>query len=107
MAEPGGSGIGIGVYGLGRFGSFWAEALARFADVCVYSRSQERATPAGVRRVGEDEVLSRPALVLCVAISSVEEVLTRTRGRLRPGTVVMDTCSVKTYPVGLMERILP
>jgi prephenate dehydrogenase len=107
MASPGGSGVGIGVYGLGRFGSFWAEALARFADVCAYSRTPERATPAGVRRVGEDEVLSQPALVLCVAISAVEEVLSRTRGRLRPGTVVMDTCSVKTYPVGLMERLLP
>ena len=56
--------------------------------------------------MGEDEVLSQPSVILCVAISSVEEVLTRTRGRLRPGTVVMDTCSVKTYPVGLMERLL-
>jgi len=99
--------MAIGVYGLGRFGSFWAELLARSADVCAYTRSSERATPKGVRRVGEDEVLSQQALVLCVAISSVEEVLTRTRGRLRPGAVVMDTCSVKTHPVALMERLLP
>ncbi len=97
----------IGVYGLGRFGSFWAEILARSADVCAYSRSAERATPKGVRRVGEDEVLSQPALILCVAISSVEEVLGRMRGRLAPGSVVMDTCSVKTYPVSLMEKLLP
>jgi prephenate dehydrogenase len=97
----------IGVYGLGRFGSFWAQLLSRVAPVCAYSRSPERPTPPGVRRVGEEEVLGQPALFLCVAISAVEEVLTRTRGRMAPGAVVMDTCSVKTHPLGLMERLLP
>ena len=97
----------VGVYGLGRFGSFWAEQLARVMPVCAYSRSSHRATPPGVRRVGEDELLSLPAVFLCVAISAVEEVLLGMRGKLAPGAVVMDTCSVKTYPVGLMERLLP
>jgi len=97
----------IGIYGLGRFGSFWSELLARSADVCAYARSPDRPTPAGVRRVGEDEVLSQPVLMLCVAISAVEEVLTRARGRIPAGTLVMDTCSVKTWPVSLMERLLP
>jgi prephenate dehydrogenase len=97
----------IGVYGLGRFGSFWAEMLARSASVCAYSRSADRATPPGVRRVGEDEVLSQPVVIFCVAISSLEEVLERSRGRLAREVLVMDTCSVKTHPVGLMERILP
>ncbi len=99
--------MAIGIYGLGRFGSFWAELLARTTEVCAFSRSAERPTPKGVRRVGEDEVLAQQSLILCVAISSVEEVLTRCRGRLRAGSVVMDTCSVKTHPVALMERLLP
>jgi prephenate dehydrogenase len=97
----------IGVYGLGRFGSFWAELLARSFPVCAYSRSPDRPTPPGVRRAGEDEVLSQPVLILCVAISAVESVLERARGRLAPDALVMDTCSVKTYPVGLMEKLLP
>jgi prephenate dehydrogenase len=97
----------IGVYGLGRFGSFWAELLARSVPVCVYSRSAERATPPGTRRVGEAELLSQQVIFLCVAISAMEDVLGRTRGRLSPGALVMDTCSVKTHPVGLMERLLP
>ncbi len=37
----------------------------------------------------------------------MEDVLGRTRGRLAPDVLVMDTCSVKTHPVGLMERMLP
>jgi prephenate dehydrogenase len=97
----------IGVYGLGRFGSFWAELLARSLPVCGYSRSADRATPQGVRRVGEDEVLSQPVIFLCVAISAVEDVLVRARGRISADAVVMDTCSVKTYPVSLMEKLLP
>jgi prephenate dehydrogenase len=45
--------------------------------------------------------------MLCVAISAVEEVLMRTSAHLSPGSIVMDTCSVKTYPVDLMQRLLP
>jgi prephenate dehydrogenase len=37
----------------------------------------------------------------------MEEVLHRARGRTRPGALVMDTCSVKTHPVALMEKYLP
>jgi prephenate dehydrogenase len=97
----------IGVYGLGRFGSFWAEVLARSAEVRAFSRSASRQAPAGVRRVGEDEVLAQPVVVFCVAISALEEVLVRARGRTTPGAIVMDTCSVKTWPVSLMEKHLP
>jgi prephenate dehydrogenase len=97
----------VGVYGLGRFGYFWAEQLAARATVCGFSRDPGRPVPQGVRRVGEDELLSLPVIILCVAISAMEEVLEKTRSRLTPGTLVMDTCSVKTYPVDLMRRLLP
>jgi prephenate dehydrogenase len=99
--------MNVGVYGLGRFGSFWSEMLARSIPVCAYSRSPDRPTPPGVRRVGEDEVLAQPVVILCVAISAMEEVIQRSRGRLAREVLVMDTCSVKTHPVGLMERLLP
>jgi len=97
----------VGVYGLGRFGSFWAELLSRSVHVCAYSRSPGRPTPAGVKRVGEDEVLAQPVLFFCVAISALEEVLVGIRGRLSREVLVMDTCSVKSYPVTLMEKYLP
>lgn len=97
----------VGVYGLGRFGSFWAELLARSVPVCAYSRSPDRPTPAGVRRVGEDEVLAQPVIFLCVAISAVEDVLERSSRRLPREVLVMDTCSVKSHPVTLMQRLLP
>jgi prephenate dehydrogenase len=97
----------VGVYGLGRFGSFWAGLLSRSCEVKAWSRDPSRTAPAGVSRAEEGEVLSQPAVFLCVAISAMEEVLGRIAGRLRPGTLVMDTCSVKVHPVQLMERMLP
>jgi prephenate dehydrogenase len=58
-------------------------------------------------RVGEDEVLAQPVIVFCVAISALEEVLQKSRSRFAREVLVMDTCSVKTHPVRLMERLLP
>jgi prephenate dehydrogenase len=37
----------------------------------------------------------------------MEEVAARIAGKLAPGTLVMDTCSVKVHPVKVMKRIFP
>ena len=97
----------MGVYGLGRFGSFWARALARHAEVRAWSRDPAHPTPPGVLAAGEDEVLRQPAVFFCVAISAFEEVLARAAPRIPPGTLVLDTCSVKSHPAALMRRLLP
>ncbi len=97
----------IGVYGLGRFGSFFASSLAKGgARVIAYSRSLHEA-PEGVDLVSEDEVLSSDYLFFCVSISSFEEVLKRVGGRIDKDTVVLDTCSVKTYPAKWMKADIP
>lgn len=98
----------IGVYGLGRFGSFWASHLAKSFPVCGYSRSAERPTPPGVERVSlEGLFLQSDAVFLCSAISSMEEVLTEIAPLVRPGQLIADTCSVKVQPSRQMESLLP
>jgi prephenate dehydrogenase len=96
----------VGVYGLGRFGSFWAQVLARHAEVRAWSRDPSHPMPPGVVRASEEEVLAEPIVFFCVAISAFEEVLVRTASRIPSGTLAMDTCSVKSYPAGLMRRLL-
>jgi prephenate dehydrogenase len=96
----------VGVYGLGRFGSFWARSLARHAEVRAWSRDPSHPVPPGVTRAAEDEVLAEPSVFFCVAISAFEEVLGRTAARIPAGTLVMDTCSVKSHPAALMARLL-
>lgn len=97
----------IGVYGLGRFGFFWAGLLAKAGhDVCGFGRHAVSA-PVGVRLVSEDELLSQEVVFFCVTISAFSEVIRRVAPRLKPGTVVMDTCSVKLYPAQMMHDCLP
>ncbi|WP_245523768.1 prephenate dehydrogenase/arogenate dehydrogenase family protein [Sphaerochaeta globosa] len=97
----------VGVYGMGRFGSFWAKELAKHGfSVIGYGRSAKIA-PQGVRLGSEDEVLACSVLFYCVSISAFSEVLDRTSSRIADHTVVMDTCSVKIYPAKLMQEKLP
>ncbi|MFW5688814.1 MAG: prephenate dehydrogenase/arogenate dehydrogenase family protein [Spirochaetota bacterium] len=96
----------LGIYGTGRFGSFWASELARTADVLTYSRS-ERPAPPGCTPGTLEEIGRCDAVVLCVAISAVEPALRTLSPHLAPATVVMDTCSVKVHPVELMLREVP
>ena len=102
-----GSAREIGVYGLGRFGSFFARILSAIAPVLGYSRNPARPTPEGVRRVGEEELLRCPVVILCVAISALPEVLARIAPRLVPNSLIMDTCSVKEKPASWMLSLLP
>jgi Prephenate dehydrogenase len=99
-------GMKIGVYGLGRFGSFWAECLAKHNhEVVGWSRSQHDAIP-GVRMGTEEEVLNQDVIFFCVAISSFSSVLDRVAGKVKKGAIVLDTCSVKTLPQEWMSQKL-
>jgi len=97
----------VGVYGLGRFGAFWAEVLSQRFEVYGYSRSSNRPTPAGVVRATEEELLRCDAIFLTVAISAMEEVVGRIAPIVSPGSLLFDTCSVKVHPVSVMQRLLP
>ena len=97
--------VQVGIYGLGRFGVFWAAQLARHYPVCAYSRRLHR-PPVGVRMVSERQVLRCPVVILCVAISALEEVVERIAPQLGPDTLVMDTCSIKGFAAQVMERRL-
>lgn len=95
----------IGVYGLGRFGRFWAEVLSKDFRVKACNRTP-REVQGPYTVTSEDEVLASDAVFFCVAISSFEEVLSRTAPRIGGSTVVFDTCSVKSHPAKLMLSYL-
>ncbi|UCG00001.1 MAG: prephenate dehydrogenase/arogenate dehydrogenase family protein [Spirochaetaceae bacterium] len=97
----------LGVYGLGRFGRFYAELLSRHNTVKAFNRNPDVRVAEGIERVDEAGLCDQPVIILCVAISGLQEVLRRIAPRLKPGTLVMDTCSVKTLPSAWMEELLP
>lgn len=97
----------IAVYGMGRFGTFWASLLAKNFAVAGYSRSG-REYPVNIERITDEKQFSEfDVIFLCCAISAVEEVLLRLAGIVKPDAVVIDTCSVKVEPARLMANILP
>lgn len=98
----------VGVYGLGRFGYFWASVLGERYETIAYTRNPDKGAPPGVKRVYHLEELARcDALFLCVAISSIEPALQGLLPFLKKKTQVIDTCSVKTYPLEIMKDLLP
>ncbi len=97
----------IAVYGLGRFGRFWAEFLAAQGfDVRAANRTPREAPPL-VTLAPLEELCRAHALFLCTSISSLPQVASRIAPLLAPETLVLDTCSVKTWPLAQLGQILP
>lgn len=63
---------------------------------------------AGVpEAVSFKEAVSAEAIILCVPISALEGVCRQMAPLLRPGQIVIDTCSVKQRPIEWMLQHLP
>jgi prephenate dehydrogenase len=99
----------IGIVGFGRFGALTARYLAQDYVVHVSSESRSAAEIAavGASKASLETVCAQPYVVLCVPISAMRRTLSDIAPRIVPGTVVIDVCSVKTYPVEWMRSILP
>jgi prephenate dehydrogenase len=99
--------VKVAVIGLGRFGKFWAELLADTYDVVGTSRRTIHDLKNGVTQVDLDEALQRDIVFLTVSISAIPSVLDEIAPRIRTDSTVVDTCSVKLFPVAEMETRLP
>ena len=99
----------IGIIGYGRFGKLTARYLAQDFDVAVYHRTDKSAAinRYGARAVSLETVCRQDIVIPCVPISALREVLQDIKPLLRPDALVVDVCSVKEYPVGLMIDLLP
>ena len=99
----------IGIIGFGRFGQLTARYLARDFPVVVFNRSdkEQAIRDVGAAPVDLTTACLQPVVVLCIPISRMEEMLDKISPMLKPGTVVMDVCSVKTLPVEWMTQRLP
>jgi len=97
----------IGVYGLGRFGSFWAQVLSSSFEVIGYNRNPERKGPPGITRVYSlAELAQADVIFLCTAISAMEATARTLKPFLREDTLIVDTCSVKVEPLKVLSQVL-
>ncbi len=99
----------IGIIGFGRFGKLVAHYLARDLEVFVYNRSDKSSEIArtGAQPASLETVCRQDIVIPCVPISSFRDNLKSIAPLLKPGSLVIDVCSVKEYPVQWMSKELP
>ncbi len=98
----------IGILGLGRFGRLVAQLLGSDFEVRAFDPTLvDTAITADPWWCTEEEVGAADLVIPCVPINTFETCLVRLAPLLRPGTLVMDVCSVKEYPLELLRSLLP
>lgn len=90
----------VGLLGRGRFGSMVVEHLSR--DFPLVWRDE--ATPGGATL---EQVAASDIVILCVPIRRLRQACREIGPLLRPGQLILDTCSVKVRPLAWMAEILP
>ncbi len=93
----------IGVIGCGRFGCFLVEKLSSHFDIKAYDKKDTELT----QQASLSEVAASDFVFLAIPLNAYREVLTELKPLLRAETVVVDICSVKEKPVGMLQELLP
>jgi prephenate dehydrogenase len=102
-------GFSIGMIGFGRFGRLAARHLCAAAAVHVHDPAAATAdmAAAGARPADLATAAGCDALILAVPISRLRQVLGEVRPHLKPGSLVIDVCSVKEAPIRWMLEAVP
>lgn len=99
----------VGIIGFGAFGRLIAEHLAPHVSLKAYDPSPP-ATPCdayGAAMVSLGEAAACSIVVLAVPVPALAEAIGEIAPYLRPGALVVDVGSVKTFPVKIMRELLP
>ena len=93
--------MNIGLIGYGRLGKLISTYIGRDFNLKVYDQ-KETADSSSI-----DEVINSKIIILSVPISEIENVLREIAPKIKENTIVVDTCSVKEWPVKKMLEYLP
>ena len=96
----------VGIIGFGRFGPVLARMLTPAHQVLVSDITDvgQRASAAGARAVSWKEIAAAQTFFVAVPIRHFKEAVARLNETVRPGTTVIDVCSVKVYPATVMRE---
>lgn len=100
----------IGVIGYGMFGKFLCDELLKELNIAVYSAHSSNNKLC--QRVTFTKTLQQLAqnsdfIIPAVPISKFEKVIREITPHLNKNMIIMDICSVKSYPVQIMQKLLP
>ena len=95
----------VGIIGYGRFGRILAELLSKKYKVLVTDNNID--LDIDIEFSSLDEILECFLVFLAVPISSFDAVVQKIANYNMYNTTIVDVCSVKVYPVKIMEKYLP
>ena len=95
-----------GIIGYGRFGRILADLLSKKYEVKVYD-IEKVANEESIKICSLDDVLECILVFIAVPISSFENIVKKISTYKLYNTTIVDVCSVKVYPVKIMEQYLP
>ncbi|MFQ6604477.1 MAG: prephenate dehydrogenase/arogenate dehydrogenase family protein [Fidelibacterota bacterium] len=95
----------VGIIGLGRFGKVLADILSDDFSILAYDPNVSDEI-YGVTWASLEDVCRQEAVFIAVPIRRFKEVIREITPYVRPGTTVLDVCSVKVYPVTVMKEHL-
>lgn len=90
----------VGIIGFGSFGQFMAKHLEPYFKVIHFD-------PKSALSMDLDTVCQADFLILCVPVQVLEETLITIKSKIPLKTIVIDVCSIKCMPLGLMQKHLP
>lgn len=96
----------FGIVGYGRFGQLWANALLPFGEVIVYEKNlNTNLQNTDIKMTTLQEVVQADVIFLLIPISEFERTCEQIKPFLNPQSLLVDCCSVKIYPVTVMQKI--
>lgn len=97
----------VAIIGYGRFGRFAAGQLAGSCRVFVADEREDLALDRRCTRISIPEAGTFRFIVLAVPMNRLPALLRAISPLVRPGSLVIDVCSVKEKPVQWMKQLLP
>lgn len=100
----------IGLMGFGAFGRLIAAHLGPHFPLVVHdpaAAGMNEPSPEGLSFGATDAVARCPLIILAVPMSEMRAAIRTLRPHLRPGTTVVDVCSVKVRAAEVMAEELP
>ena len=91
---------GLGLIGVGAFGEFCIPHLKPHFELALHDPFRQLGT-------GLAGAAAQDIVLLAVPVAAIAEVAAEIAPHLRPGTLVLDVCSIKVKPLAALAALLP
>ena len=93
----------IGICGFGRFGKVLYDQFQNHADIKIYDPFVEKKyNPGKYPFKNLEQICQCQLIILSVPIAKIKYLINELKDSVKPGSIIMDVCAVKTYPIKLL-----